>query len=165
MRLGALLAVLLSAAPAADAALTPVFVIDKSSNRNQVVYALALEGDCAFRSDAPVHVFWRMRERGEQETEELLDLEQPVVGLGAQEITERRPDGGTVVTTIRGFPRRPLTFTARRDGDRCEVAATALIGGREASLQRVFAKTWLFGVEYVALEGLADGVPAAEILR
>ncbi len=165
MRHGVLLAVLLSAAPPLDAGLTPVFAVDKSSNRNQVVYALALDANCAFRSENPVHVYWRMRERGEQETEGLLDLEQPVVGLGAQEITERRPDGGTVVAAIRAMPKRPLAFTARRSGERCEVFASTSIDGRDAVLQRVYAKVWLFGVQYVALEGLADGGPVAEILR
>jgi hypothetical protein len=153
------------ATPSVGAGLTPVFVIDKSTNRNQVVYALALDRTCAFRTDAPVEVFWRMRERGEQETEGLLDWEKPIVGLGAQQITERRPDGGTVVVAIRALPKKPLTFFSRRAGDRCEVAAATFIDGREAAIQRIFAKLWLFGVEYVALEGLADGGPVAEILR
>ena len=46
------------------------------------IYGLALDDSCAFRSDTPVHVYWRMRERGEQEIERLLDIEQPVIGLG-----------------------------------------------------------------------------------
>ncbi len=156
-----------SAEPASipDAELTPVFVIDKSQNRNQVVYGLALDHDCAFRTAQPVQAFWRMRERGESETEPLLSIEQRAYGLGAQEVTERRADGGTVLLTMRALPERELAFTARRAGDRCEVVATTSIDGREATLSRVFVKTWFLGVRWIALEGLADGNPVREVLR
>ena len=169
------LAVLLSAAAGAvasaepasipDVELTAVFFIDKSHNRNQVVYGLALDRDCGFRTARPIQAFWRMRERGEGETEPLLAIEQRAYGLGPQEIIERRGDGGTVVVTMRAVPERELVFAARRAGERCEVLATTSIDGREAVLSRVYVKTWFLGVSWIALEGLADGSPVREVLR
>ena len=172
MKTGALLVAWLSLgsgrgdAPAVpDSELTPVFVVDKSHNRNQVVYGLALDRDCAFRTETPVQVFWQMRERGEGQREGVLDSERPYIGLGPQTIVERRSDGGTVVVAILALPNRPLTFTARRVGRRCEAVATMAIHGREARLQHVFAKVWLLGVVSVTLEGRANGDAVIEKLR
>jgi Domain of unknown function (DUF4833) len=170
MHPGALLATLLGAVPAgaghgAEAELTPVFVVDKSLNRNQVVYALDLDRQCAPRGDRPVHVYWRMRERGEDETEGVLDLEEPIIGLGPQQVAERRADGGRVVVAIRALPRRPLTFSSRQGAEGCEVVATMVIGGQEATLRRAYARVWLLGLISLELEGRADGRPVIELLH
>ncbi len=148
-----------------DGPVTPVFVIDKSLNRNQVVYGLSLDRTCALQGEEPVRVYWQMRERGAHETEGLLDAERPLIGLGPQRVIERRPDGGKVRVAIRALPERPLTFEARRVGEGCEAWATMTIAGRDATLEHVFAQVWLLGVISVSLEGRVEGAPIVEQLR
>jgi hypothetical protein len=85
------LAVLTSAAwsPQAASASQPAelpsaIVIAKSSNRNEVHYAVRVDDACAPYGPAPVRPYWRMLERGPKATEALRENELRVLGLQYQ---------------------------------------------------------------------------------
>jgi len=67
---------------------------------------------------------------------------------------------------LHALPARPIELvTGAREGGGCEAVATTVIGGRPASLARVYAQLrWPFGVDYLELSGraLADGRPLHE---
>lgn len=139
----------------ADAAveISSVLTIEKSSNRNQVDYALQVDDGCAPTGAAPVHPYWRMLERGEFATEALTDREASFLGVLRQNVLGHR-----VEVALRGFPDRTLIIQTQRGADgRCSSQATTTIAGVEARIANVFVKQELFGrVGFVLLTGRAD---------
>jgi hypothetical protein len=60
-----------SAHAAVSQSLASAMIIRKSSNRNQVWYAVAVDDRCAPEGPAPVHPYWRLLEQGPGATEPL----------------------------------------------------------------------------------------------
>jgi Domain of unknown function (DUF4833) len=132
-----------------------LFTIAKSENRNQVQYAVRVDGQCAPLDAAPIVTYWRMLERGPTQTEPLLPREQPAYGIGTQAVTTRRVDGGRVHLVLRATPSRPIDVDLWQDSDgACHASAVTTIAGAPARLFNVYAKLkWPFGVEYLLLQG------------
>jgi hypothetical protein len=128
-------------------------VIAKSSNRNQVHYAVAVDESCNPSGAAPVHPYWRMLERGPSVTEPLEASEQRVLGVDRQEV-----GADTVQFALRGMPGRQFTVHTLRAGDgRCASWVGTSIAGARARLGGIFVQQGLFGsVKYVLLSGTAD---------
>jgi hypothetical protein len=159
-----LTAITLLASPAREPPPLPelasAMVIAKSSNRNQVHYAVAVDASCAPRGPAPVHPYWRMLERGPSVTEPLQPNEQRVLGVDRQEVS-----GNTVEFDLRGMPGRQFTVHGlRTEEGRCSSWVGATIAGTRARLGSIFVQQGLFGsVDYVLLKGTADdGSPVSE---
>jgi hypothetical protein len=132
--------------------LPSVLVIAKSSNRNQVHYAVLLDESCAPVGLSPVRAYWRMLERGPLATEPLLDSEQRVLGVERQEVA-----GDRVQITLRGMPARGITVRTWRGSDgQCSSSAETTISGVRARLASVFIQQTLFGVDYVAFMGWSE---------
>jgi len=126
-------------------------VIAKSSNKNQVRYALDVDAACAPTGAQPVHAYWRMFERGPDATEPLTAREQRAFGVERQVV-----DGDDVRVVLRGLPDRAITLRTFRARDgRCACAATTTIEGTRARIASVYVKLSLFGVSYVQLDGVA----------
>lgn len=125
------------------------FSIAKSSNKNQVHYAVEVDGACAPAGSAPVHPYWRMLERSPDATEPLQDREQRAFGIARQDVR-----GDDVRIALRALPDRPITIHTGRAADgTCTATSTMEIGNAAARLYDIYVKQSLFGVDYVLLTG------------
>jgi hypothetical protein len=134
-------------------------VITKSSNRNQVNYAVVVDDACAPTGPSPVRVYWRMLEHGVNATEPLQADEQRAFG-----IVRQGNEGGVVNLLLKGMPGRAITIrTARAANGTCSASATMTIAGVAAHIEKVHVQQSLFGVDYVLLAGRsAAGGPVTE---
>lgn len=156
-----------SAGQAADAGFVvpSVFHIEKSENRNQVHYAVRIDGQCRPLGKAPVYGYWRDLEKGPRATSQLLDHEQSAYGLTAPRFIHVLPSGGEIRIGLRGFPDREITIETFASEGRCRARARTSIAGHDAVLQSIYVKLgFLFSVEYVLMHGVAvsDGKPVQE---
>jgi Domain of unknown function (DUF4833) len=139
-----------AAVPAGE--ITSAFSIAKSSNRNQVHYAVEVDGACAPTGAAPVKPYWRMLERSPDATEPLLDREQRAYGIASQAV-----EGSQVRLVLRALPDRPVTIrTARAADGTCAATSTMAIGSSTLRLYDIYVKQSLFGVDYILLTGWSD---------
>ncbi|MCP3167884.1 DUF4833 domain-containing protein [Myxococcus qinghaiensis] len=143
------------------------FFLSRSENRNQVHYAVSLDESCRPVGARPVHVYWRMLERGEAEVEELLGIEQPAYGLEDGQQVEATADGWRVHLRLKSFPGRPVDITTSQVRGRCVVQAWTKFGANQAQLEHIFVKTsWPFSVDFVRLDGVGpEGQPVSELIR
>jgi hypothetical protein len=149
-------------------AVSSVFFVAKSENRNEVHYGIALDAACVPAGPAPVFAYWRMRERGPLATEPLLSREVPAYGVAAPQGVDTEERGGRVVFRLNALPRRPIAIDSAPDGAGCTATARAMIGGIAAALTSVFVQLrWPFGVDYMVLSGRAatDGRVVRERLE
>jgi hypothetical protein len=155
-----------STSPTAEASqsreLPSVMVVAKSSNRNEVHYAMSVDDACVPAKSAPMHAYWRMRARGPEVTEPLTRREAGVLGIGTQTV-----DGELVRFVVNGLPSRPfMAHIARGPDGACTSFVETTIAGAPARLLRIYVKERLFGVDYVLLSGrTADGKLVDERLR
>lgn len=143
------------------------FFLSRSENRNQVHYAVTLDEACRPVGARPVHVYWRMLERGEAEVEALLSIELPAYGLEDSQQVESTAEGGRVRIRLRSFPDRPIDITTTQVRGQCSVQAWTRFGANPAQLVHIFVKTsWPFSVDFVRLDGVgAEGQPLSELIR
>lgn len=133
--------------------LANALVIRKSSNRNQVCYAVALDDGCAPLGPAPVRPYWRMLEQGTGVTQPLSGLELRYLGLDRQQIS-----GEGVTVALRALPARPIFIrTARTADGQCTSTTETTIAGVPAKLDDVYVKQTFFGIDYVVLTGSSRG--------
>ncbi len=140
-----------------------LFTIAKSENKNQVQYAVRVDGECAPLGPAPIFAYWKMLERGPTQTEPLLAREEPAYGVASQAVSARRVEGGRVHLVLRATPSRPIDVDLWRDSDgACHAAPVTTIDGAPARLFNVYARLkWPFGVDYLLLQGWSlDGARA-----
>jgi Domain of unknown function (DUF4833) len=151
---GVLLAGLSGTASASPAVEIPsALVITKSSNKNQVNYAVHVNGACVPAGPSPVRPYWRMLERSSDATEPLVESELRAFGIDHQTI-----DAGGVNVVLRGMPARAITIRTWRAPDgTCASSANMSIAGVQARVSNVFVRQKLFGVEYVLLTGWTQG--------
>jgi len=139
-----------AAVPAGE--IPSAFSISKSSNKNQVHYAVEVDSACAPAGAAPVKPYWRMLERSPDATEPLLDREQRAYGIASQAV-----EGDQVRMVLRALPDRPVTIrTARAADGTCTATSTMAIGSSTLRLYDIYVKQSLFGVDYVLLTGWND---------
>jgi hypothetical protein len=152
---GAIAAVVLAAAsaPAAQAKEIPsALSIAKSSNKNQVHYAVSVDDACAPRGSAPVRAYWRMLEKSADATEPLGHMEERAFGIAQQSA-----NADDIHVELRALPSRPITIHTTKNADgTCSATATATIAGTSARISDVYVKIKLFGAEYVQLTGVAN---------
>jgi hypothetical protein len=134
---------------------TSLFSISKSENKNEVVYAVHLDAQCAPVGDAPVFAFWRMNEKGPAVVEPLLKREEPAYGIGRQRVLSRDSDGGKVEMTLRALPSRPIVVETKRLEGRCQAWSALTIAGENAYLYNVYVKLRELGVDSLLLSGWA----------
>lgn len=132
-----------------------LFTIGKSQNKNQVQYAIRVDGQCAPVPGAPVFAYWRMLELGPTRVEPLLPRELSAYGAASQLVTGRGANGGKLRLVLRALPNRPIVVETRRAADgTCRASATAAIAGTPAHLFDVYVKlTWHLSVDYLLLRG------------
>jgi len=132
-----------------------VFTIGKSQNKNQVQYAVHVDGQCVPVPGAPVFAYWRMLELGPTRVEPLLPSELSAYGPASQLVTARGADGGEVRLVLRALRNRPILLATRRATDgTCRALATVAIAGSPAHLFNVYVKlTWHLSVDYLLLRG------------
>ncbi len=133
----------------------PLFTIGKSQNKNQVQYAVHVDGHCVPMPGAPVYAYWHMLELGPNRVAPLLSREFRAYGIASQRVTAHDTDGGKIRLVLRALPSRPiLVETVRAPNGACRGLATVAIAGTPAHLFDVYVKlTWLFGVDYLLLRG------------
>jgi hypothetical protein len=129
--------------------LPSVMVITKSSNRNEVHYAAAVDDACAPVTNAPIRPYWQMLERGPNVTETLSSRELGVLGVTNQEVL-----GDEVSFAVNGMPSKTFVAHIGRDADRtCTSWVDTTIGGTQARLVSIHVKERFLGVDYVLLTG------------
>ena len=132
-----------------------LFTIGKSQNKNQVQYAVHVDGQCVPVSAAPVFAYWRMLELGPNRVEPLLPREVGAYGPASQLVTTRGADGGKIRLVLRALHDRPIVVETRRAADgTCGALATVSIADSSAHLFNVYVKlTWHLSVDYLLLRG------------
>jgi Domain of unknown function (DUF4833) len=135
--------------------------ISKSSNKNEVHYAVEVDDACVPAGASPVHPYWRMFEKSADATETLGAHEERAYGIARQEV-----DGSAVRIVLRSLRQRPITIrTWRGDQGMCMSEANATIGGSAARLDGIYVKLKFLGVDYVELSGMTpSGVKVRERL-
>jgi hypothetical protein len=162
---GALLGALALSAPQSQASvsseISSALSIAKSSNKNQVHYAVQVDDACAPSGATPVRAYWQMLEKSPDATEPLGGMEQRAFGIAQQHV-----DGENVRISLRALPARPITIHTVRGADgKCSSSASVTINGTPARIDNVYVKLKLFGVDYVQLTGTAqDGSVVRERL-
>ena len=154
-----LLTALAAPAPAADPGreIPSAFFIAKSENKNQVHFAVAVDGKCSPLGDAPVRPYWLMLEKGPAVTEPLLAREQGPYGLASQQVLTRTAEGGSVRVTLKAVPARPVTIETTRDADgTCSFHTHMTIGSKVGRLQYVYVKLAFVSIDYLLLVGKDD---------
>jgi Domain of unknown function (DUF4833) len=140
-----------AAAPAAE--IPDALVITKSSNKNQVNYAVQVNAACVPAGRSPVRPYWRMLERSSNATEPLVESELRAFGVERQNI-----GAGSVNVVLRGMPARAITIRTWRAPDgTCTSSANMTIAGVPARVTNVYVRQKLFGVDYVQLTGSTSG--------
>jgi hypothetical protein len=140
-----------SASPARE--IPNALVITKSSNKNQVNYAVEVNGACVPAGPSPVRPYWRMLERGSDATEPLIESELRAFGVERQNV-----DASGVEVVLRGLPARSITIRTWRAPDgTCASSANMSIAGVQARVANVFVRQKLLGVDYVLLTGWTSG--------
>jgi hypothetical protein len=136
-------------ARAADETEISAFFISKSENKNQVHYAVRVDGTCKPVGPNPVRAYWRELERGPGVTSPLLEREQAAYGIGSQKL-----QGGRVVVTLAALPSRPLTIETARGADgACHAWTHATIGGEDAQLWQIHVVLKVLGIDSIVLTG------------
>ncbi|HEX4446410.1 MAG TPA: DUF4833 domain-containing protein [Polyangiaceae bacterium] len=137
-------------------------VITKSSNKNQVNYAVEVDAACAPSGPSPVRAYWRMLEHGAAATEPLRDDEARAFGIEHQVV---HPGAGpqAIEVVLRGLPARALTIhTWRSPAGTCASSVNMTIAGVPARVANVHVQQTLFGIAYVLLTGYS---PTGAVLR
>jgi Domain of unknown function (DUF4833) len=153
---------LVSGSAHAEQTIPSVLFVSKSENKNQVHYGLHLDDSCGFAGSAPVYPYWRMLEKGPNDTEPLLEREQRAYGIERQDV-----QGDVVRVTLRALPNRPIGVRVLRavDGS-CTATAETTISGRAARLFNVHVALGFLHVDHLVLQGwAADGVVMRERLE
>jgi Domain of unknown function (DUF4833) len=128
-------------------------VITKSSNKNQVNYAVQVNEACLPAGPSPVHPYWRMLERSSDATEPLVESELRAFGIERQKI-----DPGGINVVLRGMPARAITIrTWRAQDGTCMSSANMAIDGVQARVANVYVRQKLFGIDYVLVTGWTSG--------
>jgi hypothetical protein len=137
-------------------------VITKSSNKNQVNYAVEVDAACAPKGPAPVRAYWRMLEHGAGATEPLREDEARAFGIARQAV-HPGPGSQDIDVVLRGMPARALTIrTWRSPAGTCASSVNMTIAGVPARVANVYVQQTLFGVAYVLLTGYS---PTGAVLR
>ncbi len=140
-------------ASAGSWAIPSALVISKSSNKNEVHYAVQVDESCAPAGPRPVSPYWLMLERGPNVTEPLHGREQGILGVDQQQVTDEG-----ILMTLRGFPDRPLMVRTWRGADgQCASGVDMRVAGVPARVASVYVKQKFLGVDYVLLTGVAAG--------
>ncbi len=140
--------------PPPRTALVPVFTISKSSNKNQVQYAIRVDAQCAPAGSTPVIAYWKMLETGPAATAPLLEREVPAYGTATEQVLPAAGGAGQVRITLNAVPDRALVVETFRQSGRCFALATTTIGGAPAHLFDVYVRlNWMSQVKYLLLEG------------
>jgi hypothetical protein len=147
-----------SASASQSAEIPDALVITKSSNKNQVNYAVQVNEACVPAGPSPVRPYWRMLERGAAATEPLAEAELRAFGIVRQNIGA---DGVDLV--LRGMPERAISIrTWRKPDGACASAVNMTIAGVPARVANVHVQQKLFGVDYVLVTGWS---PAGAVVR
>jgi hypothetical protein len=131
-----------------------LFMLRRSSNRNQVIYEACFRRRSLDR-DLPVRAYWQMLET-DGHREELTALEERF----AYGVLTRRARAGEVTFSLRAAPDRALTLRGR--------SAIVDLRGQPCALVEVYVEIgagWpIPGVRWVELRGvsLATGAPISE---
>lgn len=141
-----------------------IFHIKKSENRNQVHYGARVDEACRPIGSAPIYAYWRMLERGPNQSEALLSHEQPAYGIGAQQVLTRT----NVRVQLRAWPDRPMRIELFRTHTGCAARALLDLQHQPAVIQSIYIDLgFLFSINYALVRGtrLQDGQPVQEKLR
>jgi hypothetical protein len=120
-----------------------LFVIQRSTNINEVQYHLHVNDHCQIVSATPVSAFWRLREVSPEKTEPLSDLEHMVYGVTNQQVAEHGVsfDLG-VLDHFRALEQRRITAMVRYDPPTamCTPIVQTTMNGQVAALERMYVQ-------------------------
>ncbi len=144
-----------------------LFHIERNKNKNQVHYAITLNGNCRPNSNQPIYVYWLTLEAEKPVTSKIRWYEQRAYGIKEQ----KQKDPNQFAMILYAFPQKDIyvTFSFDKKKRRCKAVASTKILHREALLHRIYVfakeKFLIPSVEYVDVFGrLPDGSPIKERL-
>ncbi len=153
-----------SAASYADQAISlDLFYIERNKNKNLVQYSIFVDREtCQPIKSEAVHVFWKMLEKGQNVTEELLSHEQPAYGVYAQ-----KKVGRDLEITLNAMKERSIAIKTSKKGNSCKANAYTSIKGNTSRLSSIyiFAKKRLFlwpVVQWIKVRGVINDMPVVE---
>ncbi len=149
------------------------FYISKSSNRNRVDFALALDKGCIPRGSHPVFSYWRNLEEGPNKLSPLKDFEHKAYGIIEQKVVTQSKKNAdqkksVVQLKLRAISDRAITFEITQTKKGCTVEPSTLIEGKPARLDHVFAHVSGLlnaSVDYIELHGIAANGKASVVER
>jgi hypothetical protein len=139
---------------ATEGDISSVFLLQRSSNKNEVHYkALVYTDHCSFRDDYPIRGYWRNFEEGRWgPASRLLHRERPYYGvtlLSKKSVV----DTDRALIQINAFPERRITVRVREVEGKCIALAFVTIKKRLAVLEKVYVKVGVLSVDYLKLIG------------
>ena len=143
-----------------------VIYLTKNTNRNQVHYGVNVDEHCRPLQQDPVYAYWRMLEKGPEETDKLMFWEQPGYGVRQPGAVTRDTDSGSLPLVIRGVPERSILLQTFTTPGGCGARALTDIAGQKAQLVRIDIEVsgWA-NVHRVELHGILakSGEPVSEV--
>ena len=131
------------------------FFISKNQNKNQVHYAIDVDGACSPLGAAPVRAYWRMLEESRERTEPLLPRERPAYDIAWQRVVRSSNGEPVIELALRGLPSRPLSVRTRASSAGCVPETWMTVDHSTARLTQIHVKFGLFGVDSITLLGYA----------
>jgi len=145
-----------------------VVFLTKNTNANQVHYGVRVDESCRPVRRRPVQVYWRMLEKGPDETAGLMIWERPGYGVRQPRDIRHGTDSGSFDFVIRGVAKRKLTMETFATDDGCRARVTTVIAGQQAVFERIDIEVsgWA-NVHRVEIFGLdiASGDAVSEVIR
>lgn len=110
-----------------------LFHIERSKNKNEVHYAVKLNGNCQFKGDEPIFGYWKSLEQGPNVIEDLSVFDQVAYGIVNQKVS-----GDKVTFNLKAIDSRVVTVSLVKKEKKCDVVAQMEISKKQAYLDKVY---------------------------
>ena len=116
----------------------PLFVIQRSKNKNEVHYQLTVDDRCHIATDKPVDAFWKLLEDSPEKTKPLTDVDRLAYGVVNQKVAEN-----WVTFQIKPLEERRVKATAlyHPETQTCAPVVQVEMQGQWVSLERIYVQT------------------------
>lgn len=143
-----------------------LFVIKKSTNRNQVAYGIHLDKQCQPVGDEPMYGYWLQYEEGPNEIRDLTFLDRTVYGIHSQKVLKRTPEESKVLMTLKAASDRGVAvITSPKDGG-CVAKTITFINSTPANLDHIFVHVaGVMSVDWIEVRGQIDGKDVVERVK
>jgi uncharacterized protein DUF4833 len=116
----------------------PLFVIQRSKNKNEVHYQLTVDDRCHIATDKPVDAVWKLLEDSPEKTKPLTAVDRLAYGVVHQKVAEN-----WVTFQVKPLEERRVKATAlsHPDTQTCAPVVQVEMQGQWVSLERIYVQT------------------------